>query len=103
MIDTGAYLTTFAVMFLIDNRNKYVDAAMGKKDSVRFRSDIKKIVTTLGVSEVIYIIVKFTSIYVLLQASIAPAYQVAIFTTLLAWVFYLIAANVMMRWQKLFR
>lgn len=103
MIDTGVYLTTFATMFLIDNRNKYVDAATGKKDSVRFRSDIKKIVTALGVSEVIYIIVKFTSIYLLLQASIAPPYQVAIFTTLLAWVFYVIAANAMMRWQKLFR
>ena len=47
--DTGVYLATFAAMFLVDNRNKYVDTATGKKDSVRFRSDIKKIVTALGV------------------------------------------------------
>ncbi len=101
--DTGVYLATFAAMFLVDNRNKYVDTATGKKDSVRFRSDIKKIVTALGVSEVVYIIVKFTSIYMLLQVSIAPPYQVAMLTTLLAWIFYIIAANVMIRWQKLFR
>ncbi len=101
--DTGVYLATFAAMFLIDNRNKYVDAATGKKDSARFRSDIKKIVTALGVSEVVYLIVKFTSIYALLQASIAPPYQVAMLTTLLAWIFYIITANVMIRWQKLFR
>jgi hypothetical protein len=101
--DTGVYLATFAVMFLVDNRNKYVDESTGKKDSVRFRSDIKKIVTALGVSEVVYIIAKFTSIYVLLQASIAPPYQVAVLTTLLAWIFYIITANVMIRWQKLFR
>lgn len=101
--DTGVYLATFAAMFLVDNRNKYVDTATGKKDSVRFRSDIKKIVTALGVSEVVYIIVKFTSIYALLQASIAPPYQVAMLTTLLAWIFYIITANVMIRWQKLFR
>jgi hypothetical protein len=101
--DTGVYLTTFAAMFLVDNRNKYVDTATGKKDSVRFRSDIKKIVTALGVSEVVYIIVKFTSIYLLLQVSIAPPYQVAMLTTLLAWIFYIITANVMIRWQKLFR
>ena len=101
--DTGVYLATFAAMFLVDNRNNYVDAATGKKDSVRFRSDIKKIVTALGVSEVVYIIVKFTSIYVLLQVSIAPPYQVAMLTTLLAWIFYIITANVMIRWQKLFR
>lgn len=101
--DTGVYLATFAAMFLVDNRNKYVDTATGKKDSVRFRSDINKIVTALGVSEVVYIIVKFTSIYVLLQVSIAPPYQVAMLTTLLAWIFYIITANVMIRWQKLFR
>ena len=101
--DTGVYLATFAAMFLVDNRNKYVDTATGKKDSVRFRSDIKKIVTALGVSEVVYIIVKFTSIYLLLQVSIAPPYQVAMLTTLLAWIFYIITANVMIRWQKLFR
>ena len=101
--DTGVYLATFAAMFLVDNRNKYVDTATGKKDSVRFRSDIKKIVTALGVSEVVYIIVKFTSIYVLLQVSIGPPYQVAMLTTLLAWIFYIITANVMIRWQKLFR
>jgi hypothetical protein len=103
LTDTGVYLATFAVMFLIDNRNRYVDAATGKKDSARFRSDIKKIVTALGFSEVVYIIVKFTSIYALLQASIAPPYQVAMLTTLLAWIFYIITANVMIRWQKLFR
>ena len=101
--DTGVYLATFAAMFLVDNRNKYVDTASGKKDSVRFRSDIKKIVMALGVSEVVYIIVKFTSIYLLLQVSIAPPYQVAMLTTLLAWIFYIITANVMIRWQKLFR
>ena len=103
LTDTGVYLATFAAMFLVDNRNKYVDAATGKKDSARFGSDIKKIVTALGVSEVVYIIVKFTSIYALLQASIAPPYQVAMLTTLLAWIFYIITSNVMIRWQKLFR
>ena len=103
LTDTGVYIATFSAMFLIDNRNKYVNATTGKKDPARFRSDIKKIVTALGVSEVVYIIVKFTSIYALLQSSIAPPYQVAMLTTLLAWIFYIITANVMIRWQKLFR
>ena len=100
--DSGVYLATFAVMFLIDNRNKYIDAATAKNDSARFKSDIKKIVTALGISEVIYTIVKFTSIYVLLQSNVASPYQIAVLTTLLAWVFYIITANVMIRWQKLF-
>ena len=101
--DTGVYLATFAAMFLIDNRNRYAGAATGKKDSARFKRDVKKLVAALGVSEVVYIAAKFASIYVLLQSSVAPPYQVAMLTTLLAWIFYVITANMMMRWQRLFR
>lgn len=102
--DTGVYFAIFAALFLIDNRNKYVDAATGKRDSLRFKRDIQKIVTALGISEMVYIIVKFTSIYEVLQSNIAAPYQAAIFTTLLAWVFYIITANIIMvNYQKLFK
>jgi len=100
--DTGIYLAAFAGLFYVDNRKKYIDATTGKRDSSRFRQDAKKIVTALGVSEVVYIIAKFTSIYLLLQANIAPPYQIAMLTTLLAWVFYIVTANLMIRAQKLF-
>ncbi|MDQ4102129.1 MAG: hypothetical protein M3115_08100 [Thermoproteota archaeon] len=100
--DTGIYLAAFSGLFYIDNRKKYIDVITGKRDSIRFRKDAKKIVTALGVSEVVYIIAKFTSIYLLLQANIAPPYQIAMLTTLLAWVFYIVTANLMIRAQKLF-
>ncbi|HEX7031609.1 MAG TPA: hypothetical protein VF172_01280 [Nitrososphaera sp.] len=104
LTDTGVYLATFAAMFLIDNRNKYVDTETGKKDSARFKRDVKRVITALGVSEVVYMIVKFTSIYVVLQLNAVPPYQAAMFTTLLAWIFYVITANViMMRFRKLSR
>lgn len=96
MTDTGVYLATFAAVFLIDNRNKYVDVATGKRDSARFKRDVKRIIATLGISEVVYILVKFTSIYVLLQSNVAAPYQAAMSTTLLAWVFYVVTANVIM-------
>lgn len=101
--DTGVYLATFAAMFLIDNKNKYIDSTTGKKDSYRFRRDIRKIITALGVSELVYMIVKFTSVYFLLQSNLAPPYQVAMMSTILAWIVYIITANAMVRWQKLFR
>ncbi len=56
--------------------------------------------TALGVSEVVYIIAKFTSIYLLLQSELAPPYQIAIISTLLAWVFYIVTANLMIKAQK---
>lgn len=101
--DSGVYLATFAVIFFIDNKTKYIDSTTGKKDSARFRRDVKKIITALGVSELVYMLVKFTSVYILLQSNVAPPYQVAVGSTLLAWIVYIITANAMVKWQKLFK
>jgi hypothetical protein len=100
--DTGVYLSAFAGLFYIDNRKKYIDTVTGKRDSNRFKQDARKIVTALSVSEVVYMIAKFTSIYVLLQSNVAPPYQIAMLSTLLAGVFSIVTANLMIKAQKLF-
>ncbi len=100
--DTGVYLVAFAGLFYIDNRKKYIDVVTGMRDSNRFKQDAKKIVTALGVSEVVYMIGKFTSIYLLLQSNVAPPYQVAMLSTLLAGGFSTVTANLMVKAQKLF-
>ena len=100
--DTGVYLAAFGSLFYIDNRKKYIDADTGMRDSNRFKQDAKKIVTALGVSEVVYMIGKFTSIYLLLQSNVAPPYQVAMLSTLLAGVVSTVTANLMVKTQKLF-
>jgi hypothetical protein len=100
--DTGVYLAAFAGLFYIDNRRRYIDTVTGVRDSNRFKQDAKKIVTTLGVSEVVYMIGKFTTIYLLLQSNIAPPYQVAMLSTLLAGGFSTLTANLMIKAQKLF-
>jgi hypothetical protein len=51
---------------------------------------------------VVYMIGKFTSIYLLLQSNVAPPYQVAMLSTLLAGVFSTVTANLMIKAQKLF-
>jgi hypothetical protein len=51
---------------------------------------------------VIYMIGKFTSIYLLLQSNIAPPYQIAMLSTLLAGTFSTAIANLMIKTQKLF-
>ena len=100
--DIGMYLAPFVGLFYIDNRKKYIDVVTGKRDSNRFKQDVKKLVTALGVSEVIYMIGKFTSIYLLLQSNVAPPYQVAMLSTLLAGGFSTVTANLMIKAQKLF-
>jgi hypothetical protein len=98
----GVYIIAFVGLFYIDNRKKYVDVVTGMRDSNRFRQDAKKIVTALGVSEVVYMIGKFTSIYLLLQSNVAQPYQVAMLSTLLAGVVSTVTANLMVKTQKLF-
>jgi hypothetical protein len=100
--DIGVYIVAFTGLFYIDNRKKYIDTVTGMRDSNRFKHDAKKIVTALGVSEVVYMIGKFTSIYLLLQANVAPPYQVAMLSTLLAGVVSTVTANLMGKTQKLF-
>jgi hypothetical protein len=100
--DTGVYVAAFAGLFYVDNRKKYVDTITGMRDSNRFKKDAKKIVTALGVSEVVYMIGKFTSIYLLLQANVAPPYQVAMLSTFLAGGFSTLTANLMVKAQKLY-
>src|ERR671910_769427 len=100
--DTGVYLVAFAGLFYMDNKKKYINSITGKRDSNRFKQDAKKIVTALGVSEVVYMIGKFTSIYLLLQSNVAQPYQVAMLSTLLAGGFSTVTANLMIKAQKLF-
>jgi hypothetical protein len=100
--DIGVYIIAFAGLFYIDNRKKYIDTVTGMRNSNMFRQDVKKIVTALGVSEVVYMIGKFTSIYLLLQSNVALPYQVAMLSTLLAGVVSTVTANLMGKTQKLF-
>jgi hypothetical protein len=99
--DIGVYFVVFVGLFYIDNRKKYINTVTGMRDSNRFKQDAKKMVTALGVSEVVYMIGKFTSIYLLLQSNVAPPYQVAMLSTLLAGVFSTVTANLMVKAQKL--
>jgi hypothetical protein len=46
-------------------------------------------------------IMKLTSVYIILQSNIAPCYQVAMVSTLLVCIVYVISANAMVRWKKL--
>ena len=100
---SGVYLVAFAGLFYIDNRKKYIDTVTGKRDSNRLKQDAKKIVTALGASEVVYMIGKFTSIYLLLQSNVALPYQVAMLSTLLAGGLSTATANLMIKTQKLFQ
>ena len=63
----------------------------------RLRQDSMKFLTTLGLSEISYLITKFTTIYLFFQFIQIESAQISITTTLLAWVLYIITSNIMVK------
>ncbi|HET6590960.1 MAG TPA: hypothetical protein VFG45_12450 [Candidatus Nitrosocosmicus sp.] len=67
------------------------------------KSMILKLLSTLGISEISYLVTKFVSTYLLLYSSSnLDSSQISIITTILAWLLYLSSANIMVRRTKLF-
>ncbi|MEO9295776.1 MAG: hypothetical protein ABI347_09280 [Nitrososphaera sp.] len=98
----AVYIPAFALLFYLDNRQKYVDPVTGARDSKKIRSDIKKLLATFSVSEVIYSVVKVAAQYQLLQSG-AEAYAASTVASVLAWMVFMVAVNTMAKATRLFR
>lgn len=67
------------------------------------KSVILKLVSTLGISEISYLVTKFVSTYLLLYYnSNLESSQISVITTIISWIIYLSSANIMARRTKLF-
>jgi hypothetical protein len=93
----------FISFYFIDNKSKYVNPN-GSKNKQKIKQDLKKLLTIIGLAEISYLITKFLSTFLIFESfsfSIDPS-LISIITTILAWVFYIVIANIMARKQKLF-
>ena len=91
----------FIILYFVDNRSKYVNPD-GSKNIQKIKQDLKKLITIIGLAEISYLATKFFSTYVIFESfSIVPS-VISIITTVIAWIFYIIIANIMARKQKLF-
>ena len=94
---------SFITLYFIDNKSKYVNQD-GSKNKQKIKQDLKKLLTIIGLAEISYLITKFLSTFIIFESfsfSIDPS-LISIITTILAWVFYIVIANIMARKQKLF-
>jgi hypothetical protein len=99
----AVYLPLFSILFYVDNRQKYVDPATGKKNSKQIRDDIKKLFAAFSVSEVIYSITRVTTQYGLLQQLKVEPYEASMISSLTAWGLFLVTINVMAKLTRLFK
>jgi hypothetical protein len=98
----GVYIPVFAFLFYLDNRSKYVDPATGRRDSKRIASDVKKLLASFSVSEVIFAVTRFGLHYQFLQSG-AEAYVASMASSVIAWAVFFVAINLMAKATRLFR
>lgn len=76
-----------------------------RKDNIiekeRLRQDSIKLLTTLGLSEITYLVTKFTATYLFFQFIQLDSAQISIATTMLAWVLYIITSNILAKRTKI--
>jgi hypothetical protein len=101
VVDYVVFFSTFGILFYIDNRRKYRTETGQLKKSL-LKSDLVKIITSLGIGEVVYTIVRWVLQYYLLQIDY-DAYLASIVSQLISTVVYLIVLNLSVKITNLYK
>jgi len=99
--DYCIFFLTFGILFYIDNRKKY-RTENGELKKLLLKSDLIKIVTSLGIGEVVYTIVRWSSQYYLLQIEY-DAYMASIISQMVSCVVYMIVLNLSVKITRLYK
>jgi hypothetical protein len=102
-VEYAIYIPLFALLFYLDNKNRYTDPLTGKKLKDRIKCDIKKLVAAFSISEIIFSFSKIAIHYQLLQSPIMAPYQASMIGSLAAWTIFLVSINLSVKAVKLFR
>ena len=99
--DYAIYFSVFSGLFYLDNRKKY-RLKSGKTDTKRLKHDLKKLITSLGIGEIVYTIVRWVLQYYLLVLNYDP-YLASIVSQGLSTIVYMIVVNLSVKITRLYR
>jgi len=99
--DYAVFFSVFGFLFYLDNRKKY-RTETGDLQKSLLKSDLIKIVTSLGIGEVIYTIVRWILQYYLLQIDY-DAYLASIVSQMISTVVYMIVLNLSVKFTRLYK
>ena len=99
--DYVIYFSVFSSLFYFDNRKKYrLDS--GKTDTAKLKHDLKKLITSLGIAEIVYTIARWTLQYYFLTISYDP-YLASIVSQGLSTIIYMIVLNLSVKISRLYK
>ena len=91
IVDYTVFFSVFGGLFYLDNRKKY-RLKSGQTDKIALKKDLVKIITSLGIAEVVYTIVRWITQYYLLTIDYDP-YMASITSQSIATIVYMVVVN----------
>jgi hypothetical protein len=99
--DYVIYFSVFSFLFYIDNRKKYrLDS--GKTDTAKLKDDLKKLITSLGIAEVVYTAARWLLQYYFLTINYDP-YLASIASQGISTIIYMIVLNLTVKITRLYK
>ena len=99
--DYVIYFSVFSSLFYFDNRKKY-QLKSGKTDTVKLKQDLKKLITSLGIAEVVYTIARWVLQYYFLTINYDP-YLASIVSQGISTIIYMIILNLTVKITRLYK
>ena len=99
--DYVIYFSVFSLLFYLGNRKKY-QLESGKTDTVKLKQDLKKLITSLGIAEVVYTIVRWALQYYFLTINYDP-YLASIVSQGISTIIYMIVLNLTVKITRLYK
>ena len=101
LVDYVVYFSVFGGLYYLDNRKKYV-LKSGETDSEALRKDLIKIVSSLGIAEIVYTIVRWILQYYMLTIDYDP-YLASMASQGISTIVYMIVINLSVKMTRLYK
>lgn len=101
VVDYVVYFTTFGGLYYIDNRKKY-RLGSGETDKISLRKDLIKIISSLGIGEVVYTIARWFLQYYFLTIGY-DAYLASLVSQSTSTVIYMLVVNISVKLTRLYK
>src|SRR3989338_7312637 len=98
LVDHTIYFSTFGSLYYLDNRKKY----LLESDKSKLKHDLIKIITSLGISEIIYSIARWFLQYYFLTINY-DAYLASIVSQIISIIIYLAVINLSVKMTRLYK
>ena len=99
--DYAIYFSVFSGLFYLDNRKKY-RLKSGGTDTVKLKHDLKKLLASLGIAEIVYTVARWALQYYFLTINYDP-YLASIVSQGISTIIYMTVVNLSVKITRLYK